>query len=148
MFTHISDDAAIIGFDSRAYVIPMMGMSVLSDVKLVPDSGGWTDMAAGFDMLTQTGFDADRVIVLSDNEVNGPWRNNSKAIQAKMAEYRLKVGHDVWCHAVDLQGYGTAQFIGPKTNIMAGWSDQILRFIALAEDGIDTLVGEIDGLAL
>lgn len=148
MFTHISDDAAIIGFDSSAYVIPMAGMSVLSDVRLVPHSGGWTNMAAGFDMLSKTGFDADRVIVLSDMECNGNWSGGSKAIQAKMDEYRHKVGHDVWCHAVDLQGYGTAQFIGPKTNFMAGWSDQILRFIALAEGGIDTLVGEIDGLTL
>lgn len=148
MVVRVSDDAAVIKFDSHADVVPMTGLSVLSDIKMVPRSGGWTDMAAGFDMLMQTGFDADRVIVLSDNEINGSWSRGKKAIQAKMVEYRKKVGHDVWCHAIDLQGYGTQQFIGPKTNIIAGWSEQVLRFIDMAESGSGTIVSDIDGIVL
>ena len=148
MVTHISDDAAVIGFDSNASVIPMIGMSVLSDVGMVPCSGGWTNMAAGFDCLMRTGFDADRVIVLSDYEVNGTWSGGKKEIQSKMDEYRRHVGHDVWCHAIDLQGYGTQQFIGPKTNIIAGWSEAVLRFIALAEAGTSSLIADIESLSL
>jgi hypothetical protein len=36
---------------------------------------------------------------------------------------------------VDLQGYGTQQFHGKKTNIIAGWSEKIFDFILLAEEG-------------
>ena len=148
MVTHISDDAMVIGFDGDARIIPMMGMSVLSDVSMVPGSGGWTNMDAGFDALSRSGFDADRVIVLSDYEVNGSWRSQKKTVQWKMGGYRNKVGHDVWCHAIDLQGYGTQQFIGPKTNIMAGWSDSVLRFIALTEKGTGSLIEEVNSLTL
>lgn len=145
MVTRISDDAAVIGFDGSARIIPMMGMSVLSDVKMVPKHGGWTNMAAGFDCLMNTTFDADRVIVLSDYEVNGHnWSGGKKAIQSKMDQYRHKVGHPVWCHAIDIQGYGTQQFIGKYTNIIAGWSEQVLRFISMAENGFGGVVEEID----
>lgn len=148
MVVRISDDAAVINFDSTANVVPMAGLSVLSDIRTVPRAGGWTNMAAGFDRLMQTGFDADRIIVLSDNEVNGGWGGNKKTIQSKMDEYRRKVGHDVWCHAIDLQGYGTQQFIGRKTNIIAGWSDSVLRFIAMAENGLGSIVDEIEAVEL
>lgn len=145
MVVRISEDAAVIKFDTSAEVLPMTGLSVLSDVKCVPHAGGGTDMAAGFDKLMRTGFDADRVVVLSDNEVNGGWWGDNKhTIQSKMNAYRSKVGHDVWCHAIDLQGYGTQQFIGPKTNIIAGWSEQVLRFISLAEHGFGCITDGID----
>lgn len=152
MVTHISDDAAVFWFGNDAGIIPMAGMSIISDVQMVPRASGGTDMAAGFDRLMETHFDADRVIVLSDNEVNGTgwWRpcKGSEVIQRKMDEYRRKVGHDVWCHAIDLQGYGTAQFAGPKVNIMAGWSDQVLRFLALAERGTGSLISDIESVQL
>ena len=109
-------------------------------------------MTVAFDLLKRSGFDADRVIVISDNEVNhdSSWnsRSGKRAIQAKMDEYRKKVGHDVWCHAIDLQGYGTSQFIGPHTNIIAGWSEQVLRFVSLAESGFGGVVSEIEAMLL
>ena len=151
MATHISDDAWVCGFDYDATVIPMSGVSILSDMAMVPHAGGGTNMAAGFQLLMASGFDADRVIVLSDNEVNGGgwWSRNSKeVIQSYLSEYRRKVGHDVWCHAIDLQGYGTSQFVGPKVNIMAGWSESVLRFISIAENGFGSIVKEIDGMDL
>ena len=146
MACHISDDAWVCGFDNDASVIPMAGVSILSDMSQVARAGGWTNMAAAFDCLTGSGFDADRVVVLSDNECN---RGDSrKAIQSNLEAYRRRVGHDVWCHAIDLQGYGTSQFIGPKVNVMAGWSEQVLRFVSLAEAGFGTLVGEVESIEL
>ena len=95
-------------------------------------------------------------MILSDNEVNadsyswygGYLERGKKAIQSNLERYRKKVGHDVWCHAIDLQGYGTSQFIGRHTNIMAGWSEQVLRFVALAEQGFGGLVDEIESMEL
>ena len=157
MATHISDDAWVAKFDYDSKVIPMTGLSVIGDVTMVPISGGCTNMAAGFAELVKSGFDADRIIVLSDNEVNygGGWyynhtefSSNKELIQNCLAEYRKKVGHDVWCHAIDLQGYGTAQFMGDKVNIMAGWSDNVLRFISLAENGFGGIVKDVEGIVL
>ena len=50
----------------------------------------------------------------------------------------------MWVHAVDLQGYGTQQFIDGKTNIIAGWSEKVLEFILLAENGVDLLIKRIE----
>lgn len=159
MATRISDDAWVCGFDWDAKVIPMTGTSVLSDMSMVPASGGATNMGAAFGLLARSGFDADRVVILSDNECNVSggsgygWNGRyveygRKAIQSRLEQYRRKVGHDVWCHAIDLQGYGTSQFIGPKTSVMAGWSEQVLRFVALAEQGFGGLVDEIEAMQL
>ena len=95
-------------------------------------------------------------MILSDNEVNAvgynwygsSYERGTKAIQSNLEKYRKKVGHDVWCHAIDLMGYGTSQFIGTKTNVMAGWSEQVLRFVALAEQGFGGLVSEIEAMEL
>lgn len=151
MFTHISDDAWVAVFSGRAERVDLMGTSVLADMAAIPFHNGGTDMAAGFDLLCRSGFDADRVVVLSDNEVNGGggwWRTNGKeAVQSGLDRYRIVVGHDVWCHAIDLQGYGTAQFIGPKVNIMAGWSDKVLGFVSKVENG-SSFVKEIESITL
>jgi hypothetical protein len=125
---------------------------VLADIEMEPASGGSTDMAAGFDCLMQSGYDADRVVVLSDNEVNShTWTTRGPAyrtIQAELERYRAKVGHDVWCHAIDLQGYGTQQFVGRQVNVMAGWSEQVLRFVSMAEQGFGGLADEVEAVEL
>lgn len=65
------------------------------------------------------------------------WYN--KKIQSLADEDRKSSGNDIWVHAVDLQGYGTQQFAGHKTNIIAGWSEKVLNFINLAEQGEGSL---------
>ena len=149
MSAHISDDAWVCEFNTRAFVVPMTGTSIISDISRVGAPSGGTYMSAGFDLLMMSGFDADRVIVLSDNEVNGVfWHSGKDTIQHCLEDYRRKVGHDVWCHAIDLQGYGTSQFWGPKTSVITGWSDQVLRFISLAENGFGSIVDEVEAVKL
>ena len=152
LLTHISDEAWVCRFDTNASPLSFTGTSVLADIEMVPASGGCTNMEAGFACLMKSGFDADRVVVLSDNEVNShTWTTRGPAyrtIQAELDRYRAKVGHDVWCHAIDLQGYGTQQFVGRQVNVMAGWSEQVLRFVSMAEQGFGGLVDEIEAVAL
>ncbi len=145
----VSDDAWVCAFDSTARQLAFGGASVLADIQAVPASGWCTHMDIAFDLLMMSGFDADRVVVVSDYEVNG-YRGggSSQTIQHKLEAYRKKVGHDVWCHAIDLQGYGTQQFIGRHVNVMAGWSDQMLRFVRLAEEGFGGMVEAIEALEL
>ena len=149
MATHISDDAWVAAFDRKAYVMRLTGLSVLNDVLMMPNASGGTDMSAGFNALMRSGFDADRVIVISDNEVNSSrWGSGISTVQSCLDRYRSKVGHDVWCHAIDVQGYGTQQFFGDRVNYISGWSEQVLRFVSLAEAGWGTLVDEIDSVQL
>lgn len=149
MACHISDDALVVRFDECAKVVPMVGTSILADMRALGSVGGGTDMASGLYELMESGFDADRIIILSDEEVNRGWSsNNQKTIQVLVNKYREQVGHDVWCHAIDLMGYGTSQVIGPKVQVMAGWSENVLRFISLAEKGFGNMVAQIEQTAL
>lgn len=112
--------------------------------------GGGTNMHLPFQKMLQNKIKADRVIILSDNECNSGgcfwtgrcWVNTT--VQYIADEYRKASGKDIWVHAIDLQGYGTQQFHGGKTNIIAGWSEKVLDFILLAEQGEGTLEKTIE----
>lgn len=94
-------------------------------------------MDAPFERMIQDGVKADRVIIISDNECNHSsiaWPF-CRPVQVIVDEYRHRTGCDCWVHAIDLQGYGTQQFAGHKTNVIAGWSEKVLEFIRLAEQG-------------
>ena len=95
-----------------------------------------------FVAMIQEKINADRVIVISDNECNGGWW--SKPVQSLADEYRKLTGNDIWVHAIDLQGYGTQQFHGKKTNVIAGWSEKVFSFIKLAEQGEGNLERTIE----
>lgn len=104
--------------------------------------GGGTRMHLPFAAMIQEKINADRVIVISDNECNGGWW--SKPVQSLADEYRKLTGNDIWVHAIDLQGYGTQQFHGKKTNVIAGWSEKVFSFIKLAEQGEGNLERTIE----
>jgi len=105
-------------------------------------ASGGTDMALPFEKMITDGIKADRVIIISDNQCNANFWN--KPVQAFADEYRRKSSNNIWVHAVDLQGYGTQQFHGEKTNVIAGWSEKVLDFIRLAEQGEGTLENTIE----
>lgn len=98
---------------------------------------GGTLMQLPFRAMINDHVRADRVIVISDNECNGGWHGSP--IQSLADEYRRMTGNNIWVHAIDLQGYGTQQFTGARTNIIAGWSEKVFDFINLAEQGEGTL---------
>ena len=117
--------------------------SILENVKNTICCGG-TDMSLPFLKMIDDKIQADRIIILSDNMNNNNNCNSwlswlSKPTQHYADEYRKITGNDIWVHGVDLQGYGTQQFHGAKTNIIAGWSEKVLDFINLAEQGEGTL---------
>lgn len=98
---------------------------------------GGTSMELPFEDMIKHHIKADRIIIISDNECNNPWSN--RTTQTYADKYRNIVNPDLWVHAIDLQGYGTQQFNGAKTNIIAGWSEKVFNFILLAEQGVGTL---------
>ena len=106
--------------------------------------GRGTDLTLSIRRMINSGIYADRLIMLSDNEINSSWRGFDKTCQSYVDQYRNQVNPDLWVHAIDLQGYGTQQFIGDKTNIIAGWSERVLEFITLVEQGMASQVASIE----
>jgi 60 kDa SS-A/Ro ribonucleoprotein len=152
MANHICDDSIIIRFGSAGWgnskaaeVITLPSSSILSAARGIVANMGGTDMHAPFRLMMQNSIRADRIIVLSDNEVN---RGGGHAVQSSFEAYKNAVACDPWLHAIDLQGYGTQQFIGRKINLMAGWSDKILNIIPQIETGGAGLIEEINKIVL
>lgn len=145
----LCENAFIYAFDNNVYKLTMSSRDgILQAVESTPIHGGGTNMSLPFRLMISEKINADRVIILSDNECNSSsffWRpfNANKTVQSYADEYRKTSGNNIWVHAVDLQGYGTQQFHGRKTNIIAGWSEKVLDFILLAEQGEGTLEKDI-----
>lgn len=96
---------------------------------------GGTDMCLPVAYMTNSRIMADRLIIISDNECN----YGTHTVHRQMNEYRKYINPNCWVHAIDLMGYGTQQFIGEKTNVIAGWSEKVFEFILMAEQGEGTL---------
>lgn len=97
---------------------------------------GGTAMHLPFQKMLDDKVQADRIIILSDNQCNYGY---SAPVQSIADQYRQITGNNIWVHAIDLQGYGTQQFHGKHTNVIAGWSEKVFDFIQLAEQGEGTL---------
>ena len=155
----ICENAMIMSFDDSLYKFDVSHRAgILETTDNFTPHGGGTNMYLPFEYILDRKIQADRIIVLSDNECNyylsnggsassfwyGMRRNGGKTVQAMADQYRREVNPNFWVHAVDLQGYGTQQFIGGKTNLIAGWSEKLFEFITLAEQGIETLEKRIE----
>ena len=128
----ICEDAIFYTFDNaiERKRIPSSGI-LYSTVHEAMARGG-TDMDLPFREMVKDQIRCDRIIIISDNECNNSWRF---PVQSRADQYRRTSNNDIWVHAIDLMGYGTQQFAGPKTNIIAGWSEKVFDFILLAEQG-------------
>ena len=139
----ICENSIFYTFNSDIRKYPVSHRSGILETALKSNCGGGTNMSLPFNKMIADRVKADRIIVLSDNECNsgGYWR---APVQTIADEYRRKSGCDIWVHAIDLQGYGTQQFHGKKTNIIAGWSEKVFDFIKLAEQGEGNLEKTIE----
>lgn len=133
-------------FDTEIRKVPVSSRSGILEKAMATPFGSGTNMHLPFERMIAERLDADRVIILSDQECNrGPRASwwSTRTVQQMADWYRSESGNDIWVHAIDLQGYGTQQFTGHKTNIIAGWSEKVLDFIRLAEQGEGSLVETI-----
>ena len=142
------EDICLIVFDNDARIVPLTApASPLSSIRDIVSAcdGGITNMASAVKLAAQCGVDADRVIIISDNEVNSGYRNTLTTLADN---YRKTVGHDVWFHGWDIAGYGTTQIAGPKTSYICGFSDRVIDLVALAETGFDSITKRIEHVCL
>lgn len=136
----VCEDSLFYTFDTKIVKYPLSrSAALLETCTRYADAGGGTDIGLPFLAMMRDGIQADRVIVISDNECNHENYYRDRTIQFLADKYRQQSGNDIWVHAVDLMGYGTQQFKGPRTNVIAGWSEKVFDFILLAEQGTGTL---------
>ena len=140
----ICEDSLFYTFDTEIRQYPHTRHTPLLETSVHSPYGGGTDIALPFLHMIRERLLPDRIILLSDNECNRP-RWGGMPVQAMADKYREKMQNDLWVHAIDLQGYGTQQFAGRHTNIIAGWSEKIFDFILLAERGEGALESTIAG---
>ena len=133
--SRICDNAIVYTFDWNLYKKNISTRDgILSTTKKISAAGGGTNLALPIQKMIKENIKADRLIILSDNEINSRWYGGyTRTCQSLADQYRNQIYEDLWVHAIDLQGYGTQQFIGKNTNIIAGWSEKVLDFIELAE---------------
>lgn len=143
----ICDEYIILSFDYNLYThnlnsnVPIL----YSTEHIVGHAGGGTSLHKPLEMMIDKGLKADRLIMISDNEINSGWSGGFRGTCQTLADrYRRTINPNLYVHAIDLQGYGTQQFIGDKTNIIAGWSEKVLEFINLVERGMDNQVKLIE----
>lgn len=118
---------------------------IISTALSLSSHGGGTNIKLPLQKMIRDKEYADRLIILSDNEINSGWRGGYATTCQSLADtYRKDINKNLWVHAIDLMGYGTQQFIGGKTNIIAGWNDKVLEFINMAERGIESQVKYIE----
>jgi len=139
----LCEESLFMTFDTKLYTPAVSSQGgILAQAESISAVGGGTDISLPFLHLLEQKIKVDRVILLSDNQIN--WDYDGKAVQSHAEKYRREVNADAWVHAIDLQGYGTQQFLGGRTNIVAGWSERVLEFIALAEAGLDKLTKRVE----
>lgn len=145
----ICENARVFTFDNyiEELNVPNRNGLITSAVEL-SSCGGGTMMELPFQKMIDENIDCDRVIIISDNECNGEYSWSHPTVQLLADEYRQQTGKDIWVHAIDLQGYGTQQFKGPRTNVIAGWSEKVFEFISLAEEGYMSIIQRIQNYSV
>ncbi len=135
----ICDNSIFYTFDTEINKFDFSSRTPILETVQRISCGGGTDMYLPFKEMIDKNIKADRIIILSDNECNRINWYSKKTVQQMADEYRKQTNQNLWVHAIDLAGYGTQQFHGDRTNIIAGWSEKVLDFINLAESGVHNL---------
>lgn len=153
----ICEQSRVFTFDTRLRELQYSKRDgILSTAISYSNCGGGTNMYLPFQYILNDKIKADRVIIISDNECNYQCTANKNSyywgynlvsystVQNLVSEYRRTMNPDLWVHGIDLQGYGTQQFVGEKFNLISGWSEKVFEFIDLAEQGVGTLRKRIE----
>lgn len=139
---YICEETITTTFDTNLYMSSLSSQNgIIANASSIEVHGGGTDISLPIKYLLQHKIFVDRIIILSDNEINYGY---DYVCQRYVEEYKHKVNPKVWIHAIDMQGYGTQQFYGDRANILAGWNEKILDFIYQVEQGTESLIEKIE----
>ncbi len=158
MASKICEDSIVMTFDTNIKRQSFSSKNgIIANAKSITPTWGGTAIGLPLVELLDNNIYVDRIIILSDNEVNAridyPFQyydDERKKIgkplscQELFELYKKYVNKNVILHGVDLVGYGTSQFRGKNEFIISGWNEKIFDFIHLAEEGFGNLVKVIE----
>ena len=134
---------------SHAYIISgerYAGKEFIANVFAMAQElgGAWygsTNPAAAFDLIRREHKVYDRIIFISDNEVNG--RLTSSA-------YKQYI-HDVcspYIYGIDLCAYGTAALAGDKVSYYFGYGPSMYEAVAAHEFNPESVMKQIESMVI
>lgn len=139
---YICEETITTTFDTKLYNNSLSTQNgIIANASSIRVNGGGTDISLPIRYLLSNKIFVDRIIILSDNEINYGY---GVVCQKYVEEYKRKINPKVWVHAIDMQGYGTQQFYGERVNVIAGWSEKVLDFINNVEEGKESLISKIE----
>lgn len=116
------------------------------------DVGYMTNLYLAFKWLCETKTKVDRIVVFSDMQAycSTVWDCSDVRANNYLNMYRNTINPNVWVHSIDLTGYGTSQFYknDPKVHLIGGWSEKVLEFVKLVENGTSSIIDEINKIEL
>lgn len=105
--------------------------------------GHSTNAYLGLEYLIKNKINVDRIVNLSDMQCYGGYSWGGPDLQTLLNKYKREINPKVWMHSIDLAGYGTTKVQGDRVNLIAGWSDKVLEYISLVEQGEGDLLERI-----
>ena len=125
----------IIPFDDKPYTfIPDEFKTMMEMINWFSKiMGGGTDLGVPVREALEHNYEADIFIGVTDNE---DWAGHG--VMNDLAEYREKVNPDLYAYLIRIDPYVRDTAINikdPKNKLIYGWSDQVLKFIALTYNG-------------
>lgn len=163
MANKICEEAVTMSFDdSYSLLSPSRNSGIIDSAQCIPNHGGSTDIRLPFDYMLKEKAFFDRVIIISDNEMNAGKMNkvpysgwgrprentNGATCQSRLDRVRKEINPDLWLHGIDLVGYGTQQFTGGKYSFLAGWNETVFDVIKYNEEGTGDFVSLIEGIGI
>lgn len=145
--TQFCEEVLTIGFADNAKVINLTDdpNHTLEDVNTIlrTNIGCGTNAADVMHTLIKNKLKVDNIIFFTDGQFN------SGTFSSTDTRYRSEINPDVYIYSVNLMGYGSTQHDprNPRNVFMAGWSDNLLKYIAQYQEfrnGIVDMVNEVD----
>jgi len=130
----ISDEGHAIVFGESAKLVPLStrdGFITNMMKQAQTDVGHSTNAHKAIEVMLAHRIKADRLIVFSDMQCWNSDVGSTATLSGAVARYRKSMNPNLFVHSVDLAGYGQSAFKtdDPRTNLVSGFSEKILRTV-------------------
>jgi 60 kDa SS-A/Ro ribonucleoprotein len=148
---HTMCDQAICSvFGTRHQIVPIVSSdSILTNMQRLKntDVDHSTNAYLAVRYLRENKIRVDRIMLFSDMQCYCTNMYSDGSLAEELVKYRSSVNPQVYLYSVDLAGHGTSQFQSGdrRVALLAGWSERLLEYIPLFEEGEVQVVDRIAG---
>lgn len=144
-------------FDSQVYQVNPAGRagSILQYVSDLTKqfNGGATYGHLVINNLIANKIKADRIIFFSDFQMydnKQSWQGNPESLHRSIMTYRRTINPEFRVYSIDIAGYGSTQTPenDPKSLMVSGFSEKLLKYIPLFESDGATAIKDIEAIEL